>query len=164
MIERCWFLCNEHVQTSFLCVFEFFFSHLYGIYLVPINCDSLRLGCGQGHCAMTSLTFLYSMDKATIIGHRSVNNDKHFIVHVEIVVKIVLSKCLEMKLLPNIFFFFFFKSHFLYRIICVKINGFWAVINKTDLGCSSPIILVQVIQRKIKWIYCKSLCDCQALV
>lgn len=60
--ERCWFLCNEHVQTSFVCVW-IFFSHLYGIYLVPINCDSLRLGCGQGHCAMTSLTFLY-MDEA----------------------------------------------------------------------------------------------------
>lgn len=55
--------CAMNMYRLLLCVFEFFFSHLYGIYLVPINCDSLRLGCGQGHCAMTSLTFLY-MDEA----------------------------------------------------------------------------------------------------
>lgn len=72
---------------------------------------------------MTSLTFLYSMDEATIIGHRSVNNDKHFIVHVEIVVKIVLSKCLEMKLLPNIFFFFFLNHIFCTELYVSKLMG-----------------------------------------
>lgn len=95
--ERCWFLCNEHVQTSFVCVW-IFFSHLYGIYLVPINCDSLDLDVDKDIVQWLHwLSFIW-MKPTIILRHRSVNNVRHFIVLVEIVVKIVLSKCLELKL------------------------------------------------------------------
>lgn len=83
------------------------------------------------------------MKPTIIIGHRSVNNVRHFIVLVEIVVKICPFKVLRIEtVLIVIEYLKKIYQHFLYRMICIKDNGGWMVTNMSDLSCSSSIILV----------------------
>lgn len=124
--ERCWFFV-QWTCTDLFCVCLNFFSlsPLWNIFSSDQLWFSSTWMRTRTFVQWLHWLFLYT-DEATIMGHRSVYNNRHCIVHVGIVAKkkLPFQSAKKWNCFDHVDSYRFYKkSHFLYRITCIKVVG-----------------------------------------